>query len=339
MKRFAARALSLLTLVLLLGPLAAAQDSPVVNRFEPDERIALLRDLQALRSGDDPVPDTTDWRRYFPLDIGNQWQYRWRFIDQNGNWGYRDWGLRVVADTVVSGTEYRVVERCSYNEGQDEASCPFKDLVRYEEEGAMLVNLEQDYEFRWGFMPCGLDADFNTSVECPGGGMGYYIIGENDYSLNLPPNVIEPVVYKQFLSFSSIDVVHGIGPIYYDFEAAADVDWLMWARIDGVEFGTPRFVFPTSSDEPPLRKPGVSVEAWPNPFREHVTVAFSLTEAAPVVVELVDVLGRVVVRRDLGVLPAGEHREAVGAAALPSGSYVVRVHRGAESVTTRITRL
>ncbi len=24
----------------------------------------------------EPVPDTTDWRTYFPLEVGNEWQYR-----------------------------------------------------------------------------------------------------------------------------------------------------------------------------------------------------------------------------------------------------------------------
>jgi len=68
-----------------------------------------------------------------------------------------------------------------------------------------------------------------------------------------------------------------------------------------------------------------SLTVYPNPTAERATVALSLAAAETARVEVLDVLGRVVVRLHDGRLGAGAHTWAVDAADLPAGRYVVRV--------------
>jgi hypothetical protein len=67
--------------------------------------------------------------------------------------------------------------------------------------------------------------------------------------------------------------------------------------------------------------------AWPNPSKGALTVGFRLPDARPASLELVDVRGRVMIRRD--VLGAGPHVVELGKETrLASGVYVVRLVQG-----------
>jgi hypothetical protein len=69
---------------------------------------------------------------------------------------------------------------------------------------------------------------------------------------------------------------------------------------------------------------------WPNPARTDLTVAFTLPGAGGGTLELVDLLGRRVARRDLAGLPAGAHQvRLLEREPLPPGVYLVRLRRGA----------
>ncbi len=59
-----------------------------------------------------------------------------------------------------------------------------------------------------------------------------------------------------------------------------------------------------------------------------VGLRLALDVASPVRVRVMDALGRVVVREDLGMLPAGEHRLGVDVSRLASGVYFLRVDAG-----------
>ena len=68
---------------------------------------------------------------------------------------------------------------------------------------------------------------------------------------------------------------------------------------------------------------------YPNPAREEVTVAYSLPEATPMVIEVFNVLGQEVALLEDGERPAGVHEISwsldTGAGDLPSGTYFVRL--------------
>jgi hypothetical protein len=72
----------------------------------------------------------------------------------------------------------------------------------------------------------------------------------------------------------------------------------------------------------------------PNPARGGaVAVAFTLPDNAPASVEVMDVAGRRVARRDVGALGAGRHLMRLTDARLAPGVYLIRlVHGGSDTV-------
>jgi len=88
----------------------------------------------------------------------------------------------------------------------------------------------------------------------------------------------------------------------------------------------------------------ITVPAWkfalappaPNPARDRLSVALTLPGAAAARLEVIDVAGRVVARRDVGALGPGPHTVAFAeAAGWRPGIYLVRLTQGARMLTTR----
>ncbi|MBI4365088.1 MAG: T9SS type A sorting domain-containing protein [Candidatus Latescibacteria bacterium] len=92
----------------------------------------------------------------------------------------------------------------------------------------------------------------------------------------------------------------------------------------------------TAVESPGDRAPALAVgAARPNPG-DHVSVTISLPNAAPAVLDLIDVQGRLVLSRDVGSMGAGTHRVALDPGRrLPSGVYVVRLTQGTRFVTAK----
>lgn len=78
---------------------------------------------------------------------------------------------------------------------------------------------------------------------------------------------------------------------------------------------------------------------YPNPFDAATTVAFVLAETAEVVLDVLDLTGRVVDELARGVLPPGLHEVVWTPGGLASGTYVLRLRAGDTVATRRITRV
>jgi len=80
--------------------------------------------------------------------------------------------------------------------------------------------------------------------------------------------------------------------------------------------------------------------ASPNPSTGEMTVQFTLPDAAPATVELLDVAGRRLWKQDVGPLGAGIHVMRVSPARVPPpGLYLLRLTHGAASFTSKVIRL
>lgn len=96
---------------------------------------------------------------------------------------------------------------------------------------------------------------------------------------------------------------------------------------------------------PGLAQGGLRLGATqPNPFRTTATIPFSLASAADVTLEVFELGGQRVARRDYPGLAAGSHRiefdgRSSAGRPLPAGTYFYRVHTGSESATRRIVRV
>ncbi len=81
--------------------------------------------------------------------------------------------------------------------------------------------------------------------------------------------------------------------------------------------------------------------AFPNPSRGDLTLSFTLGANGPATLELVDIAGRTVLKRDLGGMNAGRHELRVGAgsARLSAGMYFARITQRERNATGRVVVL
>jgi hypothetical protein len=74
----------------------------------------------------------------------------------------------------------------------------------------------------------------------------------------------------------------------------------------------------------------------PNPAREDFTLAFSLQDASPARLEVLDIAGRRVFAHELGQLGSGNHvLNMAEGRTLASGVYMLRLTQGGHSLTAR----
>ncbi len=74
---------------------------------------------------------------------------------------------------------------------------------------------------------------------------------------------------------------------------------------------------------------------FPNPFNPFTTISFNVPETENVHLKLIDVNGRIVRERNLGVLSPGRHSYQLNAESLTSGVYFYRVETGSGLSRTR----
>jgi hypothetical protein len=76
---------------------------------------------------------------------------------------------------------------------------------------------------------------------------------------------------------------------------------------------------------------------YPNPSTSECTVNFELPSPSPVTITLHDILGREVLRREMGVQAEGEHEESLDVSELAIGSYIVKISTNGEVFTSRVS--
>lgn len=97
----------------------------------------------------------------------------------------------------------------------------------------------------------------------------------------------------------------------------------------------------TATDTPAIAPAAAfSLRTFPNPFAAAATVAFALERpAARVTLDLFDVGGRRVTRRELGARGAGPHAVSLPGADLPAGVYWVRLDADGRAQARRVQRI
>jgi hypothetical protein len=84
----------------------------------------------------------------------------------------------------------------------------------------------------------------------------------------------------------------------------------------------------------------ISLTAYPNPFNSSTTISFTLPQAGEVKMNVYDVLGRdMALTCPSSTLQAGEHHITFDGAALPSGTYFVRLQAGSNQIEQKLLLL
>lgn len=280
-----------------------------------------------------PRLDTFDWRGYMPLAAGNTWQYAFEVWHSSfgtvGEW-IEEW--KIAADSVIDGRSYFDLEvRCdtvSALEGFFTHSCDPAEVerrfVRYDGSAANLMEYvedsgEEQFFFEYDFR---LDAPFYLETESPmgmaagyeylPGGGAITIGGERVITTQKRIGVIGAVP-------GGFNFAHNVGLVSSRFsEAGGTEQELVYARVGEHTYGTYRQV---STERTPA--PVVSLQTFPNPAAEDLSVVFSLSRAGDVRVVLYDMLGRRVHEVRPGRRRLGENRLTIDVRSLSSGPYMV----------------
>lgn len=277
--------------------------------------------------------DTTAAWRYYPLEVGNVWEYE----NPNGPYPSTFYQRRIVGDTTVQGRRYFVRE---WRSTAAPSAPPSRDYVRFDTVTATPRSLllpatgppSEDV------IGCALDTTVGEALDCSDAfGSGTLVSHE-----------VAPVVIGRRGAETPADTVRTVVKWYevglgFYVEYGADLGllseggegydaWLTYARIGGVEYGASRF--PTAVATRPRGLMTLHVD--PNPARGRAALVLDAQTPGTARVEVVDLLGRRVltVERPLG---AGRQSLALDVGGLAPGPYVVRVEAGGEVGTARLT--
>lgn len=289
----------------------------------------------------DPIPDTTEAWRYFPLEIGNVWEYRVEIelVPPDCFPGCTQyWRRTVVGDSTIGEITYNKVLREIFNLSGEEVDSSH-EYYRLDTLSATIYQLYGNTEYPYGGTNCGLHTPFppeGQQVEC---GVGTYLTGEGyERVVEIADHVVATAV-KSFYRYptgnfrfgADIGLVRNVGceGSCWDFQ-------LIYANVNGLDIGTP---FPVAVEPESPRSSGLSLTAHPNPSVDLVSISLLLSRPQYVAVEVFDLLGRHVYSEEL-VVVAGATTLNLDASGWPRGVYFVRITAAdGETASTRITRL
>ncbi|MEM9984336.1 MAG: FlgD immunoglobulin-like domain containing protein [Bacteroidota bacterium] len=159
----------------------------------------------------------------------------------------------------------------------------------------------------------------------------------SDYvqSFNLDPTNLIPID----------EGMGGVGPgetqLPFDFGYTASIT-VTQGGSDGTPLGDPRWNATTSNIRRPVRMV-TSLNAGPNPFREQVTLRYTLEQPTEVSVDVLDVMGRTIHAFEIPQQAVGaqdltwDGRMANGSP-LPAGHYLVRLRAGDQTFSAHLLK-
>ncbi|MCH7976685.1 MAG: T9SS type A sorting domain-containing protein [Bacteroidetes bacterium] len=279
-------------------------------------------------------PDTLDWHRYYPLEVGNIWEYE----EAEDPFDYTRY--HIVSDTTVG--EHRYYRRNIFYQNipvfGDTVYTGY-DYVRYDTAGVVVAVPSPDADTAV-VDPCAsedyfardLRLGFEARVACPAPPPdSVFVEGGYDEVWTAPGGA--PVNVAAIKTFFVVD-----GLIYSTF--VADIGpvgggnlWgprLHYARIGGVEYGTPGIVV---SVEPAIpTTAGLQVRVLGNPVHGSAAVEIRSPFVQPALIEVFDLTGRRVWSDQLLLALGSTHSDAP-TRLLSSGTYLIRVSTGGSTAS------
>ena len=297
----------------------------------------------------DPIPDTTEAWRYFPLEVGNVWEY---FVVVGPSGGFDYFSRRVIErDTLIENRRYFVSKGYKAFEGDASWTPQGESIVRFDSLTTRVMSW-------WGggeeLMVCNLNGPFMGEIDCfddvngpSGEPEDTFVSGGYGGTLTIGSDLVALEGFKSFWSLEPFD------PSFYP-QYAAPLGFigfrpafcglcrsdLIYVRLDlegiVVEYGSPLPVL--NEYEAPLPSSGISLNVYPNPSRDWFFIGLSSSKPQQVVVEVFDLLGRRVYSEE-HVVGTGETSLHLDGSDWPRGLYLVRVTTADGQVATaRIAR-
>ena len=258
---------------------------------------------------------------YFPMSIGNKWQYA-HYIAEVGPSFLQGYSiLNVIGDSTMSnGRKYYITQ-----EGPSLYSYfPFMSTnpayLRIDSATANIYAADPSVaagELLWDSL---LASPRDGSVS------GRYLLGvRNDTILGVS-------TVTRVLNFgpggSDLDLSYNLGPVYsayYPQDEFARIDKLVYARIGGHEYGTLVSVTTTAQTTP--RQFELS-QNYPNPFNPSTIIRYALQTTSHVKLSVFNTLGQSVATMVNESQDAGYHDVKFDGTGLASGVYIYRLVAG-----------
>ncbi len=303
--------------------------------------LSLLFAIQPLRNGlsDEVSTETIRSGRTTinPLHVGNKWWfYNQTLWDPNPE-PWITLSREVVADTVVNGETYYLVEGI----GGGSTYCPIWQINRGD---SIFILDTEDYDnnpetsellyFDWS-----LDEDNDVCMVFPlFYGSPYPVIQRFDGSYERSLFGGEPSLCKHF-AFDDTQVFQSWTTDFGPIEEEIEDGWaqLVACEIDGVFYGDSTVLV---IDEPVMQSPDINLSCYPNPFNPETNIAFDIPQGSEVEITIYNLKGQKVRTLQKGWLDAGSHsivwngRDNTNSSC-SSGIYLIRMQHGKEIATSK----
>jgi hypothetical protein len=257
---------------------------------------------------------------YYPLQIGNRWDYGYLDQTPTGSHFVYQRSVRVTGDTVMPNAErYSVLSDGSYLRQQGDTVYGYTAV-------------------RGEFVALDFSLQYGDTIKA------YY-----------PDDTLTTIVYRDtstvfgktrtvwtfytrssatsFYSFT--DIADSIGYIYGEWEPGEN-EYCLGAIIGGVQYGT---IAAVASLHDVLPTRFSLKQNYPNPFNPATEIVYSLPVRAYVTLTVYDLLGRVVSVMPDGLQSPGEHHIHFDGSKLTSGVFFYRLQAGQLSRTRSMVLL
>lgn len=287
--------------------------------------------LGACRAQGQVVEDTLDWVGYFPLRIGDAWEYT------DDNWPdlhapkYRYW--EVTRDTIIGERSYVVVQQ-KYYDSETAIAAEQVAHFRHDSTRAKVISYNAHFQQEEDYLSCGLEADFNQIYICDGG-FEVDVTGNYNQTVAVGGSGIDvPAVKSLCYDFGPcVNLAYGVGDIGGPAEGTYNTITLTYARIDGIEYGTR--VPGTATEERVSRSNAGLRTPYPTPASNRVFIDLTAPDGYYLEFTIYDLLGRKMFAAS-HVVGNATFPFAVDVAGWPSGVYFLRANfdSGRKAITT-----
>ena len=296
-------------------------------------------ETHAQAPADSVIADTLDWRRYYPLEVGNVWEYQ---VYEVTSLMRRE----ILADTLAAGHTYFIMEE-TWQGGTILPRQTF--FVRYDTASTVvsLRDLEADttaYPRSLPFQPVGADfleslleyfdlrTAFGDTLFFDAEHFGYYWVGGGyEESLRISGTSVQVAGLKCL----HIPWTYGCyaTDIGYTEGGSGPYFQLIYAKIGNREYGASQVT--SIGSDPVVREHFVIESIYPNPFKDEARLVYELARSQPVTVEIFNVLGQKIREERMGVQLAGRHQYVLSAKGLAAGIYFVHMMTEMEGEVVR----
>ena len=268
--------------------------------------------------------DTLDWRGYYPLEIGNIWEWK---THQDGIWFGGDLDIsdhrEIVADTMINDQQYFVqvaYAAVDYEVNGERAVSVWREYLRYDTSQARILQFHLDQRQESSYT-CDLSADFNSSGTCfefvSGGASGGYA-SDQDFQVAVGSEQAPFNAVKAYVGLTGgFRYFHGIGrlPVLGDGSEDGTVAF-NYVKVRDNEYGARSIHVGVEETVTPER---TVIELYPNPVTSQLHIVAS-KEVHRIEAKIVDVLGR-----SAPVVPICAGRKCqVDVSTLSPGIYVLQ---------------